>query len=166
MNFVARAHLAKPVWRFAGVTAALAVVLLNQVSAATVDDRVGAACPMGVVATVSPSFMDDESAPAFGRHLWAYKVTVVNGSKTPVRLIGRAWVATDASGVEHRFGGAGLVGKQPDLSAGARFSYTSWMALPTAKGAMTGVLLAELPGGTGCTVDAGVTKLRMPGYDD
>lgn len=166
MNHAFSNHLARPPRWLLGTVAAFCGLACATASAARPEGAQGKACPPGVVASVSPTFMDDESSPAMARYLWAYEVTVVNGSKAPLRLVGRAWVVTDAKGEVRRFGGRGLVGQEPELAAGARFAYTSWMQLPTPSGSLSGALLAELAGGLPCTVNVGATRLRMPGSAD
>ncbi|WP_421725256.1 Co2+/Mg2+ efflux protein ApaG [Bauldia sp.] len=88
--------------------------------------------------TVEPSFVESESAPEEGRYFWAYTIEIANLGDHVVQLRERHWQITDGNGRTEEVRGAGVVGKQPVLQPGERFSYTSGCPLPTNSGIMVG----------------------------
>lgn len=93
----------------------------------------------GVHISVTPSFMESESSPKDNRYFWAYTIDIVNEASQTVQLIARHWRITDGHGQLHEVKGPGVVGEQPVLKAGERFTYTSGCPLDTPHGSMTGV---------------------------
>jgi ApaG protein len=93
----------------------------------------------GVHVSVTPSFMESESSPKDNRYFWAYTIDIVNEAEQTVQLIARHWRITDGHGQLHEVKGPGVVGEQPVLKAGERFTYTSGCPLDTPHGSMTGI---------------------------
>ena len=87
-----------------------------------------------ILVTVEPSFVEAESSPSDNRYFWAYSIEIVNKSEEVVRLRSRHWRITDANGRTEEVRGAGVVGKQPVLKPGEKFSYTSGCPLSTPRG--------------------------------
>ena len=92
----------------------------------------------GLRVTIRPFFLADQSDPAEGRYVWAYKVQVENLGPATVQLMKRTWIITDGTGRELRVHGDGVVGEQPILEPGESFDYTSGTPLPTPSGFMRG----------------------------
>ena len=88
--------------------------------------------------TVTPGFMPEQSQPASRQFFWAYTVEIENLGPETVRLHARHWRITDADGREQQVDGLGVIGQQPVLEPGARFSYTSGCPLTTPEGFMAG----------------------------
>jgi ApaG protein len=86
--------------------------------------------------TVEPNFVEAESAD--GRYFWSYAIEIANLGKEVVQLRSRHWRITDGNGKTEEVKGAGVVGKQPVLKPGEKFSYTSGCPLPTTSGIMVG----------------------------
>ncbi len=82
---------------------------------------------------VVTNFVEEQSAPADGRFVFTYTITIRNEGAVPARLLSRHWVITDANGV-----GDGVVGEQPHLQPGEGFRYSSGAILETPVGAMQG----------------------------
>jgi ApaG protein len=97
----------------------------------------------GVVIRVEPSFRAEESDPEEGRYVWAYTVEIENTGPQPVQLLEREWRITDALNRTEIVRGPGVVGEQPRLKPGERFSYTSGAPLATPSGFMVGAYLME-----------------------
>ena len=97
----------------------------------------------GVVITVKPAFLETESDPDEGRYVWAYTVEIANTGTDPVQLLAREWHITNALNHTEIVKGAGVVGEQPVINPGDRFSYTSGAPLTTPSGFMTGAYLLE-----------------------
>ena len=83
-------------------------------------------------------FLDEQSAPADGRFVFASTIHIRNRGRLPARLIDRHWVITDANGRVQEVRGEGVIGEQPWLRPGDDFEYTSGAVLETALGTMHG----------------------------
>lgn len=92
----------------------------------------------GVRVSVRAFYLDDQSDPAEGRFVWAYKIEIANEGPVPVQLLKRTWLITDGQGRTMRVHGEGVVGEQPVLDPGEAFEYTSGTPLPTPSGFMRG----------------------------
>ena len=92
----------------------------------------------GVTVEVEPRYLEDRSDPDAGRYVWAYSVTVTNGSPRAAQLVARYWRITDGRGHIEEVRGPGVVGEQPILKPGESFRYTSGCPLTTPSGFMSG----------------------------
>lgn len=92
----------------------------------------------GIKVDVKAKFSEQHSDP--DRPLWffLYTITIENRSNEVVQLINRHWEITDGNGRVEHVRGPGVVGKQPVLSPGESFEYTSGCPLPTRFGFMRG----------------------------
>lgn len=88
--------------------------------------------------TVTPRFLQGESAPEKGHFVWSYSIEIENEGQETVQLISRYWKITDGSGKVQEVEGPGVVGEQPVLTPGDSFSYTSGVPLTTSSGFMLG----------------------------
>ena len=59
--------------------------------------------------TVSPTYLDDQSAPEHSQFVWAYRVVIENRGPETVQLLRRHWRITNARGELHEVRGAGVV---------------------------------------------------------
>jgi ApaG protein len=101
-----------------------------------------------ITVTVSPSYLEDESAPAQNEFRWSYHVRIENHGQGTVKLISRYWRITDAVGRVKEVRGPGVVGEQPTLQPGHAFEYQSWTPLDTPSGIMVGAYqMQEKPSG-------------------
>ncbi|MEM8796486.1 MAG: Co2+/Mg2+ efflux protein ApaG [Pseudomonadota bacterium] len=87
---------------------------------------------------VEPHFMPNQSDPDQHQYLWAYHIEIVNLGEKTVQLKDRFWQISDANGEIQEVTGAGVVGEQPILQPGERFTYTSGCPLKTPSGFMVG----------------------------
>lgn len=92
----------------------------------------------GIRISVTPRFMEGESAPERDHYFWAYTIEIVNLSARTAQLMTRHWLITDGFGRLQEARGEGVVGKQPVLRPGESFSYTSGCPLGTPHGSMRG----------------------------
>ena len=93
----------------------------------------------GVRVKVRARLRPDQTAPAIGRYAYAYEVTIANeGNDEAVQVVSREWRVRDESGFEETISGRGVVGEQPTLARGEKFSYTSACVLKRARGSMSG----------------------------
>lgn len=87
---------------------------------------------------VRTRYLDEQSAPAQNRYVFAYTIQIANAGSVPARLLTRHWIITDANGRVQEVRGDGVVGEQPYLKPGENFEYTSGAVLETAVGTMRG----------------------------
>jgi ApaG protein len=92
----------------------------------------------GIDVSVTPRYVKEESSPEEGRYFFAYTVEITNTGTEQVQLRSRHWRIVDGRGQLHEVRGPGVVGKQPVLGPGERFSYTSGCPLTTPSGTMEG----------------------------
>ena len=92
----------------------------------------------GIVVTVKPFYLEDQSSPADNHYVWAYRVRIENRGEQTVQLMNRHWIITDAIGRTQEVKGPGVVGEQPVLRPGDGYEYTSGTPLPTPSGIMHG----------------------------
>ncbi len=83
-------------------------------------------------------YLESQSAPDAGRYVFAYTITIRNSGPIPARLLARHWIITDANGKIQEVRGEGVVGKQPHISPGEFFRYTSAAMIETPVGVMRG----------------------------
>ena len=88
--------------------------------------------------TVQSTYVAERSNPSESYFFFAYRVTIQNEGELAVKLLARHWVITDGFGKVENVKGAGVVGKQPLLTNGQSFSYTSACPLSTPSGQMRG----------------------------
>ncbi len=66
------------------------------------------------------------SVPPETPHVFIYFLTIHNGSDRTVQLLGRKWIIEDESGETLVVEGDKIVGEEPELLPGERFSYNSF----------------------------------------
>ncbi len=76
-------------------------------------------------------------------HAFIYFLSIQNDSDVTVTLRGRKWVVTHDDGTQLVVEGDGVVGQNPVIAPGEKFSYNSFHAIPTrqaqAEGSFIGV---------------------------
>jgi len=92
----------------------------------------------GFMVRVAPAFLPDQSKPAESRFVWSYTIEIENRSDEAVQLMSRFWRITDENGVTQEVRGAGVIGQQPVIPPGEKFSYTSAAPLAAPSGLMMG----------------------------
>ena len=112
--------------------------------------------------TVEPSFLEDQSEPAQGRFIWAYKVTIDNKGAEAVQLVSRYWRITDSRGRTREMRGPGVIGEQPTIQPGNSYQYTSGAPLETPSGFMSGSYKMRSPSGESFDVGIPMFALESP----
>ncbi len=109
--------------------------------------------------SVVSRYLPEQSQPEQNRFAFAYTVTVSNTGELPATLLSRHWVITDGDGRVQEVRGAGVVGEQPLIQAGARHTYSSGTVMTTRVGFMQGSyhMLAE----DGKRFDATIAPFRL-----
>jgi ApaG protein len=112
---------------------------------------------------VSVFYLAEQSRPEAVRFVWAYRVTMRNGSGQTVQLLRRTWHITDAHGRVQHVHGKGVIGEQPVLEPGENFEYSSGTPLPTPSGFMSGQYhLLRLKTGEQFDIDIPTFSLDSP----
>lgn len=101
----------------------------------------------GIRVSVTPYFLEEQSAPEDDHYVWAYQISIENQGGDTVQLRNRFWRITNAMGHVEEVEGPGVVGEQPVLKPGETFQYTSGAPLATASGIMMGSYEMEGPDG-------------------
>jgi ApaG protein len=117
----------------------------------------------GILVRVRPTYLPDQSEPGERRWVWAYTIEVENHGGEQVQLLSRHWIITDATGRVEEVRGPGVVGEQPVLRPGERFTYTSGCPLPTPSGTMVGTYDMVAAGGARFEVEIPAFSLDLPG---
>lgn len=118
--------------------------------------------PYAIDIRVISRFVDEESAPAQNRYVFAYTIRIRNGGPVPARLLGRQWQITDANGKVREVEGDGVVGQQPRLQPGEDFEYTSGAVLETDVGTMRGAYSFLADDGTEFAAEIPEFTLSVP----
>jgi ApaG protein len=92
----------------------------------------------GIRISVQSVFVPEQSSAADGHFLFAYRIHIHNGTASTVQLLRRQWSIYDGEGNRRVVVGDGVIGKQPVLSPGQQFQYTSGSNSPTPIGKMEG----------------------------
>ncbi|OHC30008.1 MAG: Co2+/Mg2+ efflux protein ApaG [Pseudomonadales bacterium RIFCSPHIGHO2_02_FULL_60_43] len=109
--------------------------------------------------SVVTRYLPEQSQPEQNRFAFAYTVTVSNKGELPAKLLSRHWVITDGDGRVQEVRGAGVIGQQPLIEAGASHTYSSGTVMATRVGIMQGSyqMLAE----DGKRFDAMIAPFRL-----
>lgn len=100
-------------------------------------------------------FLEERSNPGDQQFVWAYDIEIINHGSETVQLLTRHWTITSADGSIDVVEGDGVVGKQPVLAGGERFSYQSAAPLDTPSGIMVGYYIMQ-------QADHRLLKVRVP----
>ena len=115
-----------------------------------------------ITVTVTPSFLPEQSAPAEGRWVFAYRIEIANGSRETVQLRSRYWHSADGHGQVEEVRGPGVVGEEPILTPGDSFTYTSGCPLGTPSGIMRGRFRMQRPNGSFFEIEVPAFSLDAP----
>ena len=85
-----------------------------------------------------PSPLLDESDPAKNVYAFSYTITLENLGTTTAQLMERHWIIFSGEKQSAEVVGPGVVGKQPNLEKGQKFTYTSGAVINDPYGAMHG----------------------------
>jgi len=113
----------------------------------------------GIRISVTPQYLDDQSAPEDSEFFWAYTIEITNETKETVQLRSRVWHITDGLGHTEEVRGPGVVGEQPVIIPGGSFSYTSGCPLGTPSGIMVGSY--QMEGEDGALFDVAIPAFSL-----
>ncbi len=92
----------------------------------------------GIRVEVMSQHAPEQSSREKGEWVFKYTVRITNQSAETVRLVSRHWIINDALEESREIKGPGVIGKQPVLTPGESFQYSSWCPLTTPTGTMHG----------------------------
>ena len=92
----------------------------------------------GINITINTAYLDEQSEPKKKRYAFAYTINIKNNSNTVAQLLSRHWIITDGYNVTKEIKGDGVVGEQPTLLPGEKYTYSSGAILETTAGTMEG----------------------------
>ena len=127
------------------------------------DSPVYEARTRDIVVRVMPTYLPEESSPADGRWIWAYRIEIENHGTETVTLLSRHWIITDGLNRVEEVSGPGVVGEQPTLGPREAFRYESGCPLATPSGAMRGTYQMVTAHGESFTVEIPEFSLHLPG---
>lgn len=102
----------------------------------------------GLRITVQPRFIAEQSRPAAGHFVFAYRIRLENVAERPARLLSRHWQIHDEAGEDTEVEGEGVVGEQPTILPGGVYEYQSFCVLRSPRGWMAGSYRMVRPDGT------------------
>lgn len=103
----------------------------------------------GMRVTADPRFIAEQSRPAAGHYVFAYRIRLENVADRPARLLTRRWLIHDEVGEDTEVEGEGVVGEQPSIAPGGVYEYQSYCVLRSPRGWMEGQYRFVRPDGTG-----------------
>ena len=89
------------------------------------------------ISTVS-SYVKQQSDEENSRFVFAYTITIENISDETFQLVSRHWLIQDANRKIEEVYGEGVVGEQPMIAPGEKYTYSSGAVLETEMGTMEG----------------------------
>lgn len=109
----------------------------------------------GIRIQAAAQYLPQESDPAVGRYVFAYKIQMTNIGSRKARLVARHWIILDSEGRREDVNGAGVVGEFPALAPRENYSYISYCPLKTPWGTMEGNYTFERDDGSRFLVHIG-----------
>ncbi|ESQ77211.1 Co2+/Mg2+ efflux protein ApaG [Asticcacaulis sp. AC402] len=116
----------------------------------------------GITVSVEVDYVPQEESGHDDRYLWAYHITLINGSDEVVQLKTRHWDIMDGLGRVQVVEGPGVVGEVPILRPGQAYTYSSGCPLPTPSGSMGGYYMFERDDGVALRVKIPDFSLDLP----
>jgi ApaG protein len=117
----------------------------------------------GIRVQVSAFYVAERSSPGDEEYFFAYRIRISNVGSETTRLVSRRWIIMGPTGEEvDRVEGPGVVGKQPILSPGESFEYTSFCPLRTPLGSMRGWYRMVTAGGETFEAEIAPFSLSVP----
>jgi len=97
----------------------------------------------GIEVSVETFYQPDYSNPVAGEYMFAYRISIENHNRFPVKLHRRRWHITEGNGATREVEGEGVVGVQPTLQPSERYQYVSGCNLSSELGKMHGSYTME-----------------------
>ncbi|MBU2710541.1 Co2+/Mg2+ efflux protein ApaG [Zooshikella harenae] len=94
--------------------------------------------PSQITIKVKTEYLDEQSEPEKQCFAFRYTITIHNASYSPIQLLARHWVITNADAQQEEVHGEGVIGEKPLIGTNATYSYSSHCVLNTPVGSMSG----------------------------
>jgi ApaG protein len=115
--------------------------------------------------SVQTQFLPEQSSAKEKVFTFAYFVTVENMDNIAAQVIARHWIIEDASGHRQEVKGLGVVGQQPLIQPGEKFSYNSGTRIASPVGSMHGVYFCMAEDATAFEVPIPLFVLKAEGLN-
>ncbi|MGS2717140.1 Co2+/Mg2+ efflux protein ApaG [Eionea flava] len=112
--------------------------------------------------SVKSAYLDEYSQPHKNRFAFSYTVSIENCSDMSAQLLSRHWVITDAKDKIQEVSGDGVIGEQPHIAPGKKYTYSSNAILETHAGIMEGSYTMRTEAGTVIQVPIPAFSLTRP----
>ena len=112
--------------------------------------------------SIKTAYLDKHSQPKKNRFAFAYTISIENCSQTSAQLLSRHWVITDAKNHIQEVVGDGVIGQQPHISPGKKYTYSSNAVLATTVGTMEGTYTMRTADGKVFNVPIPMFSLAKP----
>ncbi|MBF0624486.1 MAG: Co2+/Mg2+ efflux protein ApaG [Magnetococcales bacterium] len=116
-----------------------------------------------ILVSAETKYLEARSDATLNRFAFAYSITIHNTGDRPARLLEREWIVVSDNGKRQEIRGPGVIGQQPRLKPGTRFSYTSWVLLETPTGQMKGRYFFTTDDGETFWADVPPIPFAIPG---
>jgi ApaG protein len=120
--------------------------------------------PAGLRVTVDRvAYHPDAETPPDRPHCFVYFITIHNDTEAAVTIKGRKWVVTGEDGRVTAVEGEGVVGQQPRIGPGDRFSYNSFHLLEGREAVAAGSYLGVDDAGRRVLARIPAFRMTVPG---
>lgn len=97
----------------------------------------------GIEISVSCKYEAKFSNPENGLFMFSYNISISNKNSFPIKLLRRHWHIVDSNTHTREVEGEGVIGQQPIILPGEKYSYTSSCDFSTDTGKMHGTYLVK-----------------------
>jgi len=112
--------------------------------------------------SVNTAYLATQSQPEKDRFAFSYTISIENCSTISTQLLSRHWVITDANETVQEVVGDGVVGEQPHIAPGEKYTYSSGTVLETQVGTMEGTYTMRSEDGNVFEVPIPMFSLTRP----
>lgn len=112
--------------------------------------------------SVNTAYLATQSQPEKDRFAFSYTISIENCSSISTQLLSRHWVITDANETVQEVVGDGVVGEQPHIPPGEKYTYSSGTVLETQVGTMEGTYTMRSEDGNVFEVPIPMFSLTRP----
>ncbi len=112
--------------------------------------------------SVNTAYLATQSQPEKDRFAFSYTISIENCSSISTQLLSRHWVITDENETVQEVVGDGVVGEQPHIPPGEKYTYSSGTVLETQVGTMEGTYTMRSEDGNVFEVPIPMFSLTRP----
>jgi ApaG protein len=112
--------------------------------------------------SVKATFIDEQSHVQDNQYFFSYTVSIENRGLQSVQLISRHWIIKNAHNERFEIKGEGVIGEQPIIQPGEKFTYSSGTEINTPVGSMLGLYNMVTEEGVEFEANIPEFELNMP----